>query len=48
MANVEQVAQDIDRAVLKQHNTLYTPWFWAPIMLIIRSLPQFLFKRLGL
>ena len=48
MAEVDQVASDIDRAARKRRNTLYTPWFWAPIMLVIRSLPQFLFKRLSL
>lgn len=44
----EKVAQDIVRAVEKRHNTLYTPWFWRLIMLIIIHIPGPIFKRLGL
>ena len=25
---------------------VYTPWFWWPIMMIIRHLPWFVFRRL--
>lgn len=48
VAEPGRVAADIDRAVKRQWNTLYTPWFWGPIMVIIRALPQWLFKRLSL
>lgn len=45
-ATPDQVAADIARAVAKGRRVMYTPWFWRPIMLIIRHLPWFVFKRL--
>jgi decaprenylphospho-beta-D-erythro-pentofuranosid-2-ulose 2-reductase len=48
VASPERVAQDIVRAVGKRRANLYTPWFWQPIMLIIKAIPEPLFKRLSL
>lgn len=48
VATPERVAGDIVRAVEKKKNSIYTPAFWAVIMLIIRSIPTFVFKRLSL
>jgi decaprenylphospho-beta-D-erythro-pentofuranosid-2-ulose 2-reductase len=48
VATPEQVARDIARAVARGRDVLYTPWFWAPIMLIIRSIPKRIFNRLSL
>jgi decaprenylphospho-beta-D-erythro-pentofuranosid-2-ulose 2-reductase len=48
VATPERVAADIVRAVARGRDSLYTPWFWTGIMLIIRSLPGFLFKRISL
>jgi decaprenylphospho-beta-D-erythro-pentofuranosid-2-ulose 2-reductase len=45
VASPERVAADIDRAIRRRRNVLYTPWFWRPIMWIIRCLPEPLFKR---
>jgi short-subunit dehydrogenase len=42
----DQVAADIERAVEKGRRIVYTPWFWWPIMMIIRHLPWFVFRRL--
>src|SRR5262245_17223388 len=42
----ERVAADIHKAVARGRRRLYTPWFWWPIMLIIRHLPWFVFRRL--
>ncbi|MEQ9004145.1 MAG: SDR family oxidoreductase [Pseudomonadales bacterium] len=42
------VARDILRAVEGRRDVLYTPWFWRPIMWIIRSVPEPIFKRLSL
>ena len=39
-------AADIERAVEKGRRIVYTPWFWWPIMMIIRHLPWFVFLRL--
>ena len=44
----DKVAQDIVRAVEKGRDTLYTPWFWRVIMLIIIHIPGAIFKRLAL
>ena len=46
VASPEQVARDIDKAIQRRRNVLYTRWFWGPIMWIIKSLPECLFKRL--
>ena len=43
-----KVADDIVRAYEKKKNVLYTPFFWHWIMLIIRSIPEQIFKKLKL
>jgi short-subunit dehydrogenase len=48
LATPEKVAEDIFKAMLNRRSVLYTPWFWAWIMCIIRSIPEFIFKRLKL
>jgi decaprenylphospho-beta-D-erythro-pentofuranosid-2-ulose 2-reductase len=48
VATPERVAKDIAQAIASKQNVLYTPWFWQPIMLVIRLLPQAIFKRLTL
>jgi short-subunit dehydrogenase len=48
LAEPSQVAADIHRAILGSGDVIYTPWFWAPIMFIIRRIPEFIFKRLKL
>jgi len=42
----DRVAADIKRAADRGHAVIYTPWFWWPIMIIIRHLPRFVFHRL--
>jgi short-subunit dehydrogenase len=48
VARPERIARDIDRAIRWRRNTIYTPWFWRPIMLVIRLVPECVFKRLRL
>lgn len=48
VAPAEKAARDIVRATLKGRNVIYTPWFWRYIMLIIRHVPEVVFKRLKL
>jgi short-subunit dehydrogenase len=48
VAMPDKVAADITRAIEKRTDVLYTPWFWAIIMRVIRSLPMFAFKRASL
>jgi NAD(P)-dependent dehydrogenase (short-subunit alcohol dehydrogenase family) len=42
----DRVPADIERAVRRGARVIYTPWFWRPIMAIIRRLPWFAFRRL--
>lgn len=44
----ERVADDIYKAIEGRKDVIYTPWFWAFIMLIIRVIPVKIFKRTGL
>ncbi|MGH9856352.1 MAG: short-chain dehydrogenase, partial [Acidobacteriota bacterium] len=44
----EKVARDIYRAVEKKKDILYTPWFWRYIMVIIRAIPERIFKKMNL
>ena len=43
-----QVAKDIFKAFKKKKNVLYTLWMWRYIMLIIKNIPEFIFKKLSL
>lgn len=47
-AQPEEVASDIFKAASKKKNVIYTKWFWRYIMLIIKSIPEFMFKKLKL
>jgi short-subunit dehydrogenase len=47
-ATPEHVALAVYKAVLTRKNTLYVKWFWRWIMLIIRLIPEAVFKRLRL
>lgn len=44
----ERIAKDILKAISASRDVIYTPWFWRPLMLLIRSIPEPLFKRLSL
>ena len=46
VAPPEKVASDILKAVHKKRNVIYTPFFWRYIMLIIRSIPEPVFKKM--
>lgn len=46
VAAPDAVARAILRAVDRRRNVIYTPSFWALIMLIIRLVPEPVFKRL--
>ena len=47
-AKPQRVANDVFNAYQKQSNQLYTLWMWRYIMLIIRHMPESIFKRLSL
>ncbi len=44
-AQPEDVGNAIFNAVKKKKNTIYVKWFWRWIMLIIVSVPEFIFKK---
>lgn len=44
----EKVADDIYNAQKKKKNVLYTKWMWYWIMLIIRNIPESIFKKMNL
>lgn len=44
-ATPERVARDIDAALARSNGTLWTPWFWRPILAIVRALPEPVFLR---
>lgn len=44
-AQPSQVARDILQAIRRRKSVVYTPHFWALIMLIVRSLPDWLFHK---
>lgn len=45
-ASPEQIAQAVVNGVAKRRHTVYAPAFWRFIMLIVRCIPEFMFKRL--
>ena len=48
VAAPEKVARDIVRGIRKRKNVIYSRWFWRYIMLVIRVIPEWIFKRLSL
>ena len=48
VASAERVAADIVRAYRQKKDVLYTPFFWRWIMLVVKSIPERIFKRLKL
>ncbi len=47
-AQPDDIASYILKAVAKGKHTVYAPFFWRYIMLIITSVPEFIFKKLKL
>jgi short-subunit dehydrogenase len=45
-ASPATVAASIVRAMDRGTPVVYTPWFWRPIMSIVTSIPEFIFRRL--
>jgi decaprenylphospho-beta-D-erythro-pentofuranosid-2-ulose 2-reductase len=46
-ATPARVAHDIVQAMDRATPTLYTPWFWRPIMALVRAVPERVFVHLG-
>jgi decaprenylphospho-beta-D-erythro-pentofuranosid-2-ulose 2-reductase len=47
-AQPKVVAEAIVKAIQKRKDVVYVPWFWRWIMVIIRSIPESIFKRMTL
>ena len=47
-AQPAEVAEAVYRAVIGRKNTVYVKWFWRWIMLVIKSIPEPLFRKLKL
>jgi short-subunit dehydrogenase len=44
----DKVARTIYKALLTGRNEIYIPWFWRWIMVVVRAIPESVFKRLPL
>lgn len=47
-AQPEEVASDIYKAQQNNINVLYTKWMWKYVMLIIKHIPEFIFKKMSI
>jgi len=47
-AKPEEVADAVYGAVKNKKNVVFVKWFWRYIMLIIKNIPEFMFKKLKL
>lgn len=47
-ADAEKVGTLIAKASLGNKDVLWAPWFWGPIMMVIRCIPERIFKKLSL
>jgi short-subunit dehydrogenase len=45
-AQPDTIASGILKAIDRHREEVYLPWFWAPIMFMVRCTPRPLFKRL--
>ncbi|MFP8872964.1 MAG: SDR family NAD(P)-dependent oxidoreductase, partial [Myxococcota bacterium] len=48
VASPDRVARDAWRGIRRNRAVVYTPWFWRPIMMVIRAIPDAVFKRMRL
>jgi short-subunit dehydrogenase len=48
VASPQKVGRDIYKAMINGKSIKYTPFFWWYIMKIVKSIPEFIFKRLKL
>jgi short-subunit dehydrogenase len=47
-AQPAEVAEIIYSAYLKKRNIVYIKWYWKYIMLVIKIIPEFQFKKMNL
>jgi short-subunit dehydrogenase len=47
-ASPETIARGLIKAVRQKRNVVYLPGYWRWIMLVVRSVPEFIFKKMKL
>ena len=47
-AQPADIAASIVKALDRRRDVVYAPWFWRPIMCLVKAVPEVLFKRLKL
>jgi decaprenylphospho-beta-D-erythro-pentofuranosid-2-ulose 2-reductase len=47
-ADAARVGRGIHGAIARRQDVVYLPWFWGPVMAVLNSLPERVFKRLHL
>jgi decaprenylphospho-beta-D-erythro-pentofuranosid-2-ulose 2-reductase len=47
-AQPAKVGKGIYQAMMKGKEVVYLPWFWRPIMAIVKSIPESVFKKLSI
>jgi short-subunit dehydrogenase len=47
-ASARRAGRAVHRAIERRRDVAYIPWFWRPIMAIVRALPEPVFQRLRL
>src|SRR6266704_950934 len=47
-ASAKSVGEGIYHAMKSRKDVVYLPWFWRPIILVIRSIPEPVFKKLSM
>jgi len=47
-ASPQTVASKINKAINNKSDILYVPWYWQVILLVIKLIPETLFKRMSL
>jgi decaprenylphospho-beta-D-erythro-pentofuranosid-2-ulose 2-reductase len=47
-AQPRKVGEGIYQAMKKGKEVVYLPWFWRPIMLIVKSIPESVFKKMSI
>ncbi len=47
-ANVRGVGQGVYQAMKKRKEVVYLPWYWRPVMFMLRRIPEPVFKKLSM
>jgi decaprenylphospho-beta-D-erythro-pentofuranosid-2-ulose 2-reductase len=47
-ASPDQIARGIVKAVNRRRDVVYLPWFWRWIMLLVRAIPNRVFKKMNM